>query len=107
MLPLLLPATFGHAFGLPGVDVFVYRLGGAAVLGYAVLGAFEVRSRAWAEIRSAAIMVVVFNGLGAIACALVLLGALRDVPGTLAPLALVASALVAVATGIELARDGK
>jgi hypothetical protein len=107
LLPLLLPETFGHAFGLPGADVFVYRLGGAAVLGYAVLGYFEVRSRAWVEIRAAAIMVVVFNGLGAIACALVLLGALRDAPGTLAPLALVAAALVAVATGIELARDGK
>jgi hypothetical protein len=107
LLPLLFPATFGHAFGLPGSDAFVYRMGGAAVLGYAVLGYFEVRSRAWAEIRSAAIMVVVFNGLGAIACALVLLGALRDAPGTLAPLALGAAALVAVATAIELVRDGK
>jgi hypothetical protein len=107
LLPLLAPVTFAHAFGLPGADVFVYRLGGAAVLGYAVLGYFEVRSRAWAEIRSAAIMVLIFNGLGTIACALVLLGALRDTPGALAPLALVAGAVVAVATAIELARDGK
>jgi hypothetical protein len=107
LLPLFAPGTFARAFDLPGADVFVYRLGGAALVGYAVLGYFELRSRAWAEIRSAAIMVVVFNGLGAIACALVLLGALRDAPGTLAGLALAAGALVAVATGVELARDGK
>ena len=107
LVPLLVPGTFAQFFGLPGADLFVYRLGGAALLGYAVLGYFEVRSRAWAEIRSAAVMVVVFNGLGAIICALVLLGALHDTPGTLAPLALIAAALVAVATGVELARDGK
>lgn len=106
LLPLLAPAAFARAFGLPGAGVFVYRWGGAALAGYAVLGVFELRSRAWTEIRSAAVMVVVFNGLGAIACALVLLGALRDAPGSLAGLALAAGALVAVATGVELARDG-
>jgi hypothetical protein len=107
LLPLFAPATFAHIFGLPGTDAFLYRQGGAAVLGYAVVGYFELRSRAWAEMRSAAVMVVVFNGLGAIACALVLLGALRDRAGTLAPLALIAGGMVAVATTVELVRDGK
>lgn len=107
LLPLLLSATFSGLFGLQGSDTFIFHLGGAAVLGYAVLGVYELRSRAWSEIFSAALMVLVFNGLVAIVCALVLAGVLAEPGGTLAPLALAAGGLVALATVVEIARRGK
>lgn len=107
LLPLFSPATFSSLFGLHGTDTFTFRQGGAAVLGYAVLGIFELRSRSWSEIFSAALMVLVFDGLVAIVCALVVAGVLREPGGTLAPLALGAGAFVAVATIVEIVRGGK
>ncbi|MFI5275144.1 MAG: hypothetical protein ACHQ4H_19100, partial [Ktedonobacterales bacterium] len=98
LLPLFVPATFSSLFGLQGTDVFTFRQGGAAVLGYGVLGIFELRSRAWSEIFPAALMVLTFDGLVAIVCALVLLGQLPDAGGSLAPLSLIAGGCVAVAT---------
>jgi predicted neutral ceramidase superfamily lipid hydrolase len=109
LLPLFFPVQFGQYFGLQatGGDLFVYRQGGAALLGYAMLGVFEVRSRSWSEVRSAAVMVVVFNTLAALVSIAVLLGMLPDKGGTLAPIVAVAAGLVAVATIAELARGGK
>jgi hypothetical protein len=106
LLPLFFPVQFGQHFGFQATDVFTYRLGGAALLGYAFLGIFEIRSRSWAEIRSAAVMVVAFNALAAI----VSIGVLITAPGagkTLAPLVAGAAGVVAVATFVELLRGGK
>ncbi|HKY54168.1 MAG TPA: hypothetical protein VJM08_07685, partial [Anaerolineales bacterium] len=36
LFPLLLGGAFGATFGAPGNDSFIYRLGGAATLGYAI-----------------------------------------------------------------------
>ncbi len=111
LLPLFLPVQFGQYFGLQASagDIFIYHEGGAALLGYATLGVFEVLSGTWQEIRSAAVMVVVFNALAALVSLVVGAGAglLPDKGGTLAPLVAVASGLVAAATVAELARDGK
>lgn len=70
---LLAPAQVGHALGFKATDEFVYRQGAAAVLGYTVLGIFELRSRSWIAIRLPAVMVIVFNGLSFIVSVLALL----------------------------------
>jgi hypothetical protein len=107
LLPLFVPDTFVSLFALPATDAFVLRGGGAAIFGYAVLGLFELQSRSWSEIFSAALMVLTFDGLVAVVCALVLLHMLSDPGGTLAPLALAAGGFVALATVVEIARRGK
>lgn len=107
LLPLFAPDTFISLFGLQATDAFVLRGGGAAIFGYAVLGLFELQSRSWSEIFSAALMVVTFDGLVAVVCALVLLRVLPGAGGTLAPLALVAGGFVTLATVVEIARRGK
>jgi hypothetical protein len=104
LLPLFFPVQFGQYFGFQATDVFIYREGGAALLGYAMLGATEVRSRRWAEIRSAAVMVVIFNTLAAIASIVALANGTGK---SLAPIVLPASGVIAVATFVELLRGGK
>src|SRR5262249_23093461 len=63
LVPLLFPTAFAQAFGLPPVDLLLYRLGGAELAGYVVLGALELQSRNALELHPAAIMVLCFNGL--------------------------------------------
>lgn len=63
LFPLLLPGVFSSLFMLKGTDVFIIRQAGAATLGYAVMGFFELRSRNWQEIRWPLVMVGLFNGL--------------------------------------------
>lgn len=104
LLPLFFPVQFGQYFGFQATDVFAYREGGATLVGYATMGVFEVVSRRWAEIRSAAVMVVVFNTLAAI----VSIVALANGTGkSLALIVLPASGVIAVATFVELLRGGK
>jgi hypothetical protein len=67
---LLLPATLGHLAGLHATDVLVYRLTGAATVGYAAMAIVQLRTRHWAEMRISVIMAFVFNGLGQIAAAI-------------------------------------
>jgi hypothetical protein len=107
LLPLFAPDAFVSLFALPATDAFVLRGGGAAIAGYAVLGVFELQSRSWSEIFSAALMVLTFDGLVAVVCALVLLHVLPDAGGTLAPLALAAGGFVALATAVEIVRRGR
>jgi hypothetical protein len=104
LLPLFVPVQFGHSFGFQATDVFTYREGGATLVGYATLGVFEVLSRRWAEVRSAAIMVVMFNTLAALVSILALV---NNTGKSLAPIVLVASGVIAVATLVELLRGGK
>lgn len=63
LLPLFLPSLFGHTMGLKATDIFIYRQTGAATLGYAVMGIFELRSRNWQEIRWPVVMGMVFNAV--------------------------------------------
>jgi hypothetical protein len=104
LLPLLIPVTFGQLFGYKATDVFLYRQAGAATLGYAAMGLFELRSRAWREMRLPAIMGAVFNGVSCLASLVAIAMGDRSLLVILvAPVSLV----VAVASVVAVRRDGK
>jgi len=67
LLALLVPYLFGTTFGFQATDLFLYRQGGAATLGYAVMGVLELRSRRWEELRLPIIMAGAFNGISFLA----------------------------------------
>ena len=68
VLPLLLGGTFGSALGAPGNDSFVYRLAGAATLGYAVALILGLRQGDWAPLRLVVIGTLTFNLASIYAC---------------------------------------
>jgi uncharacterized protein (DUF983 family) len=101
VVPLFLPEAFAHAFRLGTVDLLLYRVGGAELAGYVVLGILELQSRNTAEIQPAAIMVLFFNGIAVLASLVAL------VAGEHSPLAyvvIVVSGAIAVLTLMELSR---
>ena len=104
LLPLLLPDAFTHLFTLSGKDVFIFRQAGAATLGYAVMGIFQLQSRNWQEIRWATTMAGVFNGLSFIASIIALV---TGGPLLLALLATPASLGVTIASIVAFVRQGK
>ena len=60
-LPLyVFPRPFARLAGLAGDDTFVYELGGAAIIGYAVALALGVRSGRWSPIRFVILATYVF-----------------------------------------------
>jgi hypothetical protein len=63
LLGAFLPVATTHFFGYQGTDVLLYRVAGAATLGYAVMGLVNVRSRNWHEVRLPVLMAIVFNGV--------------------------------------------
>jgi hypothetical protein len=69
VLPLLVPGLFAQLFGLAGTDHWVYRMAGAATLGYAVAGVFEMRAAGFALIRRQNQAAITFNVLGFLASA--------------------------------------
>jgi hypothetical protein len=101
LVPLLSPTAFAQALGLPTVDLLLYRLGGAELVGYVVLGALEVQSRNAVELHPAAIMVLFFNGLAVLASLVALVAGERSF---LTYLVVVASGTVAVVTVLALQR---
>ena len=68
VLPLLLGGAFGSALGSPGNDSFVYRLAGAATLGYAVALILGLRQGDWAPLRLVVIGTLTFNLASLYAC---------------------------------------
>jgi hypothetical protein len=66
-LGAFLPVYTTHFFGYAGTEVFLYRLAGAATLGYAIMGLFNSRSRNWKEVRLPVLMAIVFNGVSFLA----------------------------------------
>jgi hypothetical protein len=68
LFPLLLGGVFGAAFGSPGNDSFIYRLGGAATLGYAVALIMGLRQGDWAPLRLVVIATLTFNLASIYAC---------------------------------------
>ena len=104
LLPLLFPYQFGHIAGFKATDLFVYEQAGAATLGYAVMGMFELRSRNWLEIRWPLVMAAVFNGLSFLASVLAIVsGDPPLLPYLVAPVSLG----VTVAIIVALRRGGK
>lgn len=104
LIPLFAPTEFGHWFGFKATDVFTFRQAAAAVLGYGALGVFELRSRAWAEIRSAAVMAGTFNALAAIVSIIALANGERS---PLALIVAIAAGVVALVTIVEFVRRGR
>lgn len=68
VFPLLLGGAFGAALGFPGNDAFVYRLAGAATLGYAVALIMGLRSGDWAPLRLVVVATLAFNLASIYAC---------------------------------------
>jgi len=101
LVPLFFPAAFGHAFGLLATDLLLYRLGGAALAGYVVLGAVEIQSRSTVEIHPAAIMVVFFNVAAVLASLLALATGERS---SLIYVVVVVSGAIAIVTFVQLSR---
>ena len=104
LLPLLLPDILTRLFALNGKDVFILRQAGAATLGYAVMGLFQLRSRNWDEIRWPVAMAGTFNGLSFIASIFALMS---GGPLLLAILVTPASLAVTIASIVAFIRQGK
>jgi len=68
VLPLLLGGAFGALFGFPGNDSFIYRLAGAATLGYGVALIMGLRQGDWAPLRLVIVATLVFNLASIVAC---------------------------------------
>jgi hypothetical protein len=88
LLPLVVPEFFAKLFGLPGTDVYLYRLAGAATLGYATAGWLELRAGRLEPIRVQNLAAIAFNALGATAS---LVALLYGYGGLLAPLIVIAA----------------
>lgn len=73
MFPFLLGGTFGAALGFPGNDSFIYRLGGAATLGYAIALIMGLRQGDWAPLRLVVSATLTFNLASIYACAVELM----------------------------------
>jgi hypothetical protein len=68
VFPLLLGGAFGAVLGAPGNDSFVYRLAGAATLGYAVALIMGLRQGDWSPLRLVLIGTLTFNLASIFAC---------------------------------------
>lgn len=100
----LVPAPFASLMGYKGTDEYVYRLAGAACLGYAAMGIQELRSLHWDDLRLPSVMALAFNGLGAAAAlAEILFGRVT----LLAVVVALAAGFFTVAIGAILARRGR
>jgi len=93
LFPLLAPDRFATALQLSGADEFVFRLAGAATLGYAVAGVLELRSGDYRRIRVQNMAAIVFNALGAVVSALALVAGQG---GLLAPVVAAAATFFAI-----------
>jgi hypothetical protein len=68
IFPLLLGGAFGRALGFSGADTFIYRLAGAATLGYAVALVMGLRQGDWTPLRLVVIATLTFNVASIYAC---------------------------------------
>ena len=113
VIATILAATFGltplfypqlnQLFGFKVTDLFLYRQAGAATLGYAVMGIFELRSRNWQELRCPFVMAAIFNGVSFLVSLLtIVLGQSLLLPVLVA----IASLAVTIATIIALRTNG-
>ena len=104
LLPLLFPGLGTTLFHLKGTDVFIFRQAGAASLGYAVMGVFELRSRNWQELRWPLVMGGIFNALSFVVSVVSLA---TGGPLLLSLLVMLATFGVTVAVIVALRRQGR
>ncbi|HZQ06605.1 MAG TPA: hypothetical protein VFD70_08500 [Anaerolineae bacterium] len=101
---IIAPVPIAQIFGYKGTDDFLYRQGGAATLGYGVMGYYMLRSRVWSEIRLASIMSFGFNAISLVAAVLeIASGGLLLLAGITGLVALIAT----LGMGAALLRHGK
>jgi hypothetical protein len=101
---LLAPMQVSQLFGFMGTDEFVFRQGGAATLGFAVMGVFELRSRSWQEIRLPNLNALVFNGASLIAT---IVAIVSGDPILLLAVVLLVTLVATIGCTITLIRQGK
>ncbi len=65
LLPLLVPGLFASVFGLIGANAWVYRVAGAACLGYATAGIASLMAPGYSPIRLQNMAAIAFNAVGA------------------------------------------
>jgi hypothetical protein len=83
LVPLFAPEPFASVAGFATTDLFIYRLAGAAALGYATAGVLEVLASSGAAIRLQVRAALVFNALSAVAAAVYVVGGGRSFLGWL------------------------
>ena len=103
LIPLLIPVQGAQLLGFHGTDVFLIRQAGAASLGYAVMGVYGLRSRAWTELRLPLVMAIVFNGFSFVASVIALF---RGEPVLITLVIAAASLFVTVVGYIAYQRQG-
>lgn len=101
---LLAPLQVSQLFGFMGTDEFVFRQGGAATLGFAVMGVFELRSRAWREIRLPSMNALLFNGASLVATVIAIVS---GDPILLLAVVLLVTLVATIGCIITLQRQGK
>lgn len=104
LAPLLAAEWFADFAGFDPSDLFIYRLAGAATLGYAFGGYLSIRDGRWEAIKVQNLAAIVFNGLSAIAALMYLTSGGSSL---VAWVILVAATLFTVALGILHVRKGR
>ncbi|MGH2356628.1 MAG: hypothetical protein ACRDGJ_01270, partial [Candidatus Limnocylindria bacterium] len=101
-LPYASPDLFAAITGYTGDEPFVYRLAGAATLGYGAAAAYGLRRLQWRRHRIATVATLAFNATAALGAAITLVGGdVRPVSVFIA----VAASVFSVITLYWLVRD--
>ena len=74
LAPLLAAEWFADFAGFDPSDLFIYRLAGAATLGYAFAGYLSIRDGRWEAVKVQNLAAIVFNGLSALAALAYVMG---------------------------------
>jgi uncharacterized membrane protein YuzA (DUF378 family) len=95
---------FKPLFGMDAVNPFIYRILGAATIGYGVMGFYQATSRRFAELRLALVMGALFN-----TCAVILgiLALVSGLPPLLPSTLLFAPVILSVGCVVALIRRGR
>jgi hypothetical protein len=73
-VPLFMTRLFAETLALPTEELFIYRMAGAALLGYAVAGIFQLLAGHWAPSRVTVLGAIAFDALAAVSAALYFAG---------------------------------
>jgi hypothetical protein len=95
---------FKPVFGMNAVNPFIYRILGAATIGYGVMGFYQATSQRFAELRLALVMGALFN-----ICAVILgiLALVNGLPPLLPSTLLFAPGILSVGCVVALVRRGR
>jgi hypothetical protein len=103
LLPLLVPAQFASLFGLEGTDEWIFRMAGAACLGYATAGVLSLRAPGFERFRVQNLAAITFNGTAAAAA---WVAVAKGEGGWLAIVVAAAATAFAVGLGVLAGRVG-